>query len=125
MEFGLDQAFNMPICTEPSLRDAISEYLGICLEAHSIDFQPPEILVKLTNMTFALPKVRPALPFILLRALYAFDHVFRILNRSLPGNFSSGVLYRSEGRPASRKGAIVRREIKGSMVPYFLRGNCA
>ena len=188
VEFGPDHVFTMANGTDTGLRDAISEYPEICLEAHSTDFQPPETFAKLANMGFAFQKVGPALTFALRRALYALDHIVQELSPSavtlpqvmeaamrsnpehwrshyseddmskwhcsyadriryywplpavkealqslistfdelkvpehiLAKSFSSDVLERSEGLTASRGHAIVRSEVQGALLPYFL-----
>ena len=80
--FGRDQIFSMPKGTDSSLRDTISDYPGICLEAHSTDYQPVETFAKFDNVGFAFQKVGPALTFALRRALYALDHIVQKLTSS-------------------------------------------
>ncbi len=75
VEFAPDQVFHLPTGRDPGLRDVVSKYPGICLEAHSTDYQPPETFPKLANMGFAFQKVGPALTFALRRALYALDQI--------------------------------------------------
>ena len=82
VEFGPDQIFNLPADVEPGLRDVISDYPGICLEAHSTDYQPPETFLNLAKMGFAFQKVGPALTFALRRALYALDEIVQKLSPS-------------------------------------------
>lgn len=82
VEFGPDHVFTMANATDPGLREAISEYTDICLEAHSTDYQPPETFAKLADMGFAFQKVGPALTFALRRALYALDHIVQKLTPS-------------------------------------------
>ena len=82
IEFGPDEVFTMSKGANSGLREAISEYPEICLEAHSTDFQPPETFATLANMGFAFQKVGPALTFALRRALYALDHIVQKLNPS-------------------------------------------
>jgi D-tagatose-1,6-bisphosphate aldolase subunit GatZ/KbaZ len=82
VEFGPDQIFNLPADVEPGLRDVISDYPGICLEAHSTDYQPPETFLNLAKMGFAFQKVGPALTFALRRALYALDEIVQKLTPS-------------------------------------------
>ena len=80
IEFGPDEIFTMSKNTNCDFRGVISEYSGICLEAHSTDFQPPETFARLANMGFAFQKVGPALTFTLRRALYAIDQIVQTLN---------------------------------------------
>ena len=75
IEFGPDKIFTMSKGANSGLRDSISEYPEICLEAHSTDFQPPETLAKPAKMGFGFQKVVPALTFALRRALYALNHI--------------------------------------------------
>jgi D-tagatose-1,6-bisphosphate aldolase subunit GatZ/KbaZ len=82
VEFGPDQIFNLPSDLNLSLRDVISDYPGICLEAHSTDYQPPETFLNLAKMGFAFQKVGPALTFALRRALYALDEIVQKLTPS-------------------------------------------
>ena len=79
VEFGPDQIFNLPADVDLGLRDIISDYPGICLEAHSTDYQPPETFLNLAKMGFAFQKVGPALTFALRRALYALDEIVQKL----------------------------------------------
>ena len=82
VEFGPDQIFNLPADVDLGLRDVISDYPGICLEAHSTDYQPPETFLKLAKMGFAFQKVGPALTFALRKALYAIDEIVQKLSPS-------------------------------------------
>ena len=82
VEFGPDQIFNLPADVDFGLRDVISDYPGICLEAHSTDYQPPETFLNLAKMGFAFQKVGPALTFALRKALYALDEIVQKLTPS-------------------------------------------
>ena len=82
VEFGPDQIFNLPADVDLGLRDVISDYPGICLEAHSTDYQPPETFLNLAKMGFAFQKVGPALTFALRKALYALDEIVQKLTPS-------------------------------------------
>ena len=82
VEFGPDQIFNLPAHLNLGFRNIISDYPGICLEAHSTDYQPPETFLKLAKMGFAFQKVGPALTFALRKALYAIDEIVQKLSPS-------------------------------------------
>ena len=82
VEFGPDQIFNLPADIDLGLRDVISDYPGICLEAHSTDYQPPETFLNLAKMGFAFQKVGPALTFAMREALYAIDEIVQKLSPS-------------------------------------------
>ncbi|MFG6081893.1 class II D-tagatose-bisphosphate aldolase, non-catalytic subunit [Paracoccus litorisediminis] len=62
-----------------SQADALSPVLGandvLCFEAHSTDYQSPEVYADLTRRNFGILKVGPALTFAWREALYALSHV--------------------------------------------------
>ena len=82
VEFGPDQVFNLPADFNLDLRNVLSNYPGICLEAHSTDYQLTETFLNLAKMGFAFQKVGPALTFALRRALYALDEIVQKLTPS-------------------------------------------
>ncbi|MTH76977.1 class II D-tagatose-bisphosphate aldolase non-catalytic subunit [Paracoccus aestuariivivens] len=64
---------------DTSQPDHLSAVLGhnerLCFEAHSTDYQRPEVYADLTHRNFGILKVGPALTFAWREALYALSHV--------------------------------------------------
>ncbi len=85
MEFGPNEIYHLPSDRDPDLRRAVASHPNICLEAHSTDYQSPDTFPRLANLGFAFQKVGPALTFALRRALYALDHLLRILKPAASG----------------------------------------
>ena len=59
------------------LIDVLEEFPGIVYEAHSTDYQPPEVYRKLVRDHFAILKVGPQLTFALREALFALSAIER------------------------------------------------
>lgn len=73
VEFSPMQVHHLPMHRDPGLLAALAEWPGICLEAHSTDYQHPEVFPRLAQLGFAFQKVGPALTFAYRRAVYALD----------------------------------------------------
>jgi D-tagatose-1,6-bisphosphate aldolase subunit GatZ/KbaZ len=58
---------------DPGLRAVAADWPNLCLEAHSTDYQRPEVYVRLAELGFAFQKVGPALTFAYREAIYALD----------------------------------------------------
>ena len=65
-------------------RQILIGWPGICLEAHSTDYQDAEVFQKLAAEGFAFQKVGPALTFAWRQAIYALDQMLEMLGRSAP-----------------------------------------
>lgn len=73
VEFTPMHVHHLPRDRDPGLRAAIAHAEGICLEAHSTDYQTPDTFPRLARMGFAFQKVGPALTFAWRQALYGLD----------------------------------------------------
>lgn len=73
VEFSPTDVHHMPLGRDPGFLNAISDHPGVCLEAHSTDYQHPEVFHRLAELGFAFQKVGPALTFAYREALYALD----------------------------------------------------
>lgn len=73
-------------CNVPDhLSNALSEVPHICFEAHSTDYQHPDVYPNLAARHFSVLKVGPALTFACRQALYALDHLRLLLGKDSPG----------------------------------------
>ena len=72
VEFSPMHVHHMPLDRDPGLASALGGR-DICLEAHSTDYQRPEVFVRLAELGFAFQKVGPALTFAWRQAVYALD----------------------------------------------------
>lgn len=84
VEFTPMTVHHLPLTRDPGLRAAISHHNGVCLEAHSTDYQHPAAYLRLAELGFAFQKVGPALTFAYRQALYSLD-----LLRHLTGGHAS------------------------------------
>jgi D-tagatose-1,6-bisphosphate aldolase subunit GatZ/KbaZ len=73
VEFSPMQVHDLPMQRDPRLLTALADYPGICLEAHSTDYQHPAVFPRLAQLGFAFQKVGPALTFAYREAIYALD----------------------------------------------------
>ena len=73
VEFTPMTVHPLPMDRDPGLRAVLADWPGLCLEAHSTDYQTPETYVRLAELGFAFQKVGPALTFAWREALYALD----------------------------------------------------
>lgn len=83
VEFSPMHVHHMPLDRDPGLRDVMMSWPGLCLEAHSTDYQQPEVFGRLAELGFAFQKVGPALTFAYRQALYAFDTALQIAGRGV------------------------------------------
>lgn len=70
VEFTPMHVHPLPADRDPKLRDTLVDWPGICLEAHSTDYQEADIYPKLAELGFAFQKVGPALTFAWREAIY-------------------------------------------------------
>ncbi len=75
VEFSPMSVHHLPLARDPGLLAAIAHHPGVCLEAHSTDYQRPEAFPRLAELGFAFQKVGPALTFAYRQAVYALDHL--------------------------------------------------
>ncbi|MFN4192001.1 MAG: class II D-tagatose-bisphosphate aldolase non-catalytic subunit [Tabrizicola sp.] len=96
VEFSPMEVHPLPLKRDPHLLDALTDWPGLCLEAHSTDYQHPAAYPRLAELGFAFQKVGPALTFAWREALYALDTI-RAQNGwatgpSLPGTMEEVML---------------------------------
>lgn len=73
VEFSPMKVHPLPLARDPGLLAALHDWPGLCLEAHSTDYQHPDVYPRLAELGFAFHKVGPALTFAWREALYALD----------------------------------------------------
>jgi D-tagatose-bisphosphate aldolase class II non-catalytic subunit len=73
VEFSPMAVHPLPMERDPGLVGVLADWPGLCLEAHSTDYQPDAVFPRLAELGFAFLKVGPALTFALRRAVYALD----------------------------------------------------
>jgi D-tagatose-bisphosphate aldolase class II non-catalytic subunit len=73
VEFSPTEVHHLPKDRDPHLLDALADWPGVTLEAHSTDYQHPDAYPRLARLGFAFQKVGPALTFAWREALYALD----------------------------------------------------
>lgn len=73
VEFSPMEVHYLPLARDPGLLGALTTWPGLCLEAHSTDYQDPTAFPRLAELGFAFQKVGPALTFAWREALYALD----------------------------------------------------
>jgi D-tagatose-1,6-bisphosphate aldolase subunit GatZ/KbaZ len=77
VEFSPTSVHHLPLNRDPKLIEAIEDRQGVCLEAHSTDYQDPKVFPRLAALGFAFQKVGPALTYAYREALYALDGLRR------------------------------------------------
>jgi D-tagatose-1,6-bisphosphate aldolase subunit GatZ/KbaZ len=78
VEFSPMQVHHLPLTHDPGYGPVLARYPGLCLEAHSTDYQHPAAYQRLANLGFAFQKVGPALTHAYRRAVYALGHLRQI-----------------------------------------------
>lgn len=73
VEFSPMAVHALPMARDPGLAAVLADWPGVCLEAHSTDYQDPVVFARLAALGFAFLKVGPALTFAWRRAIYALD----------------------------------------------------
>lgn len=79
VEFSPMAVHHLPMSRDPGLAAVLADWPGLCLEAHSTDYQQPNVYPRLAELGFAFQKVGPALTFAYRQALYALDAMARQL----------------------------------------------
>jgi D-tagatose-bisphosphate aldolase class II non-catalytic subunit len=77
VEFSPMHVHDLPQSRDPGLKAALADWPQICLEAHSTDYQKPEVYPRLAELGFAFQKVGPALTFAWREAVYTLDTLAR------------------------------------------------
>lgn len=73
VEFSPSAVHHLPMDRDPGLMAALVDYPQVTLEAHSTDYQHPEVYPRLAALGFGFQKVGPALTFAYREALYRLD----------------------------------------------------
>lgn len=73
VEFSPMHVHALPMARDPGLAVVLADWTGVCLEAHSTDYQQPPVFPRLSSLGFAFLKVGPALTFAYRRAIYGLD----------------------------------------------------
>lgn len=84
VEFTPDHIHHLPMDRDPGLYEAVAPYEGMCLEAHSTDYQHPAAYPRMAALGFAFQKVGPALTYAWRQALYGLDHLRSVADKSAP-----------------------------------------
>jgi len=75
LEFGAAHVHHFDMASPDALSCVLSDYPHMAFEAHSTDYQRPEVFPELARRHFAILKVGPALTFAYRQAVYALDHI--------------------------------------------------
>jgi D-tagatose-1,6-bisphosphate aldolase subunit GatZ/KbaZ len=75
LEFSGDAVHRFDLKSPDRLSAVLEGFPGLSFEAHSTDYQDPEVFAELARRHFAILKVGPALTFAYRRAIYALDHI--------------------------------------------------
>ena len=75
VEFSPMAVHRLPMGRDPGLRAEMLAWPGLCLEAHSTDYQHPSVFPRLAELGFAFQKVGPALTFAWRQAVYGLDQL--------------------------------------------------
>jgi D-tagatose-1,6-bisphosphate aldolase subunit GatZ/KbaZ len=75
LEFAPAQVIQFDMSQPNLLSSVLENHPNLCFEAHSTDYQAPEVYPELGRRNFAILKVGPALTFAWREALYALSHV--------------------------------------------------
>ncbi|WP_342076950.1 class II D-tagatose-bisphosphate aldolase non-catalytic subunit [Yoonia sp. SS1-5] len=74
LEFAPAHIDHFPMDGADDLSTMLGPYPDLCFEAHSTDYQKPEVFPELGRRNFAILKVGPALTFAWREAVYALSH---------------------------------------------------
>ena len=83
VEFSPMQVHHFPLDRDPDLRRVMMTWPNLCLEAHSTDYQRPQVYARLANLGFALHKVGPAFTFAYRQAVYGLDMALAVVGKSV------------------------------------------
>ena len=83
VEFSPMQVHHFPLDRDPDLRRVMMTWPSLCLEAHSTDYQNPQVYPRLANLGFGLHKVGPALTFAYRQAVYGLDMALALVGKSV------------------------------------------
>lgn len=82
VEFSPMQVHHFPLDRDPDLRRVMMTWPSLCLEAHSTDYQNPQVYPQLANLGFGLHKVGPALTFAYRQVVYGLDMALAMVGKS-------------------------------------------
>ncbi|SNT73609.1 class II D-tagatose-bisphosphate aldolase non-catalytic subunit [Paracoccus seriniphilus] len=80
LEFAPAHVDRFDISAPDHLSAVLEPWPDLCFEAHSTDYQYPQVFEELARRNFAILKVGPALTFAWREALYALSHIDQWLN---------------------------------------------
>ncbi|MDB6178266.1 class II D-tagatose-bisphosphate aldolase, non-catalytic subunit [Paracoccus sp. Z330] len=80
LEFAPAHVDRFDMSSPDHLSDVLAPYPDLCFEAHSTDYQYPEVFAELAKRNFAILKVGPALTFAWREALYVLSHIDSWMN---------------------------------------------
>ena len=83
VEFSPMHVHQFPLDRDPALRSVMMSWPNLCLEAHSTDYQNPQVYPLLAALGFALQKVGPALTFAYRQAVYGLDMALGVTGKSV------------------------------------------
>ncbi|MEJ6391984.1 class II D-tagatose-bisphosphate aldolase, non-catalytic subunit [Gymnodinialimonas sp. 2305UL16-5] len=81
VEFGPDHVDHFDPAAPDHLSSVLDPHPLLCFEAHSTDYQHPNVFAELARRRFAILKVGPALTFAWREAAYALSHLAGWLDR--------------------------------------------
>ena len=84
VEFSPTTVHHLPLANDPGFAPVLAAWPGLCLEAHSTDYQHPVAFHRLATLGFAFQKVGPALTHAYRRAVYALESLRRMAHPISP-----------------------------------------
>ncbi len=84
VEFSPMRVHHLSLTADPGFAAVLAHYPGLCLEAHSTDYQHPAAYPRLAELGFAFQKVGPALTHAYRRAVYALEFLRQITQPTTP-----------------------------------------
>lgn len=85
VEFSPTAVHHFPMTRSLPFRKVLADWPGICVEAHSTDYQDDAVYPRLAADGFAFQKVGPALTFAWRQAVYKLDMIRRLQGHDGPG----------------------------------------
>ena len=84
VEFSATEVHHLPMSRDPGFGAVLAAWPGLCLEAHSTDYQHPMAFQRLATLGFAFQKVGPALTHAYRRAIYALESLRQMARPAAP-----------------------------------------
>lgn len=89
VEFSPTAVHHFPMTRKLPFRQVLADWPGICVEAHSTDYQDDAVYPRLAAEGFAFQKVGPALTFAWRQAVYKLDMIRSLQGHDGPGLFQT------------------------------------